>query len=179
MCHYITLIVPTDDTTALAAIMKRHGRGARAADNPSLTKVLRPGDRQYMTTLKHCDCGTVLGQKPNETVVATKATSEADRLRRKGWSQARITRALADKARAESRPPRPGPDSLDRWTAILADLATGLRLPHAGLFVHFYSGGIETDDLTVTRREIRKGEDHYAALGTMTEDELTVFRFTA
>ena len=166
MCHYITLIVPTDDTTALAAIMKRHGRGAWAADNPSLAKVLRPGDRQYMMA-RSCDCGTVLGQQLDDAAVAIKADNEAARLRRKGWSEARITRAL------------PRPDSLDLWVAILADLATGLRLPHAGLFVHFYSGGIETEDLTVTRREIGKSEDHCAALGTMTEDELTVFRFTA
>ncbi len=178
MCHYITLIVPSDDTTALAAVMRRHDRIAQAVDNPLLAKALRPGERQYITA-RSCDCGTVLGQQPDDAAVATKAGNEADRLRRKGWSEARITRALTDKARAESRPHRPGPDSLDKWSAILTDLAKDLRLPHAGLFVHFYSGGIETEDLTATRREIGKSDDRLAALGTMSEDELMVFRLQA
>lgn len=178
MCHFITLIAPTDDTIALAAVMNRHGRGAKAVNNPSLAKILQPGDRQYLTTRKHCDCGTVLSRRA-ETGGEVKSDDgkDLDRMRRKGWSEARIARALGDKAAARARPTDKGSPELDQWTAILDDVAATLRLPHAGLFVHFYSGGIESEALTPTRRAVRSNEDRRTTLATMSEDELMVFRF--
>src|SRR5688500_12714415 len=67
LCDSITLIAPTDDQPALAAVMKRHGRAAHPIDNPSIRKVLRADERQYLTTVGHCDCGTVLGPRHHET----------------------------------------------------------------------------------------------------------------
>ncbi|NEX94533.1 hypothetical protein [Caulobacter sp. 17J65-9] len=83
MCHFITLIAPTADADAIRAVMARHGRKAHPVDNPSVRKVLRGGERQYLTTGAQCDCGTVLGA-PRETPEAAeqKLADEAARLRR-------------------------------------------------------------------------------------------------
>jgi hypothetical protein len=50
MCLFITLVAPTDAVEAVRAAMARHGRGADPIDNPSVRKVLREGERQYLTT---------------------------------------------------------------------------------------------------------------------------------
>jgi len=63
MCHFISLIVPTGDAAAVRTIMERHGRAAFPIDNPSVRKVLRDGEHQFITTRGHCDCGTVLAMK--------------------------------------------------------------------------------------------------------------------
>jgi hypothetical protein len=60
MCHFITLVAPTADAAAVLAVMKRHGRAADPIDNPSIRKVLRSDEQQYVTTSGHCDCGTAL-----------------------------------------------------------------------------------------------------------------------
>ena len=95
MCHFITLIAPTDDVAAVRAMMERHGRAAEPIDNPSIRKVLRQGERQYLTTPGHCDCGTVLApRKGSAEAFEEKLAKEAARLKRKGWSQAKIARAV-------------------------------------------------------------------------------------
>jgi len=49
--------------------MDRHGRAAMPLDNPSIREVLRDGERQYLTTRGHCDCGTILATR-HETIEA-------------------------------------------------------------------------------------------------------------
>ena len=60
MCHFVTLIAPTGNADAVRDVMNRHGRAAKPLDNPSIRKVLREEEHQYLTTRGHCDCGTIL-----------------------------------------------------------------------------------------------------------------------
>ena len=123
MCHFVTLIVPTDDADAVGAIMKRHGRAADPIDNPSIRKVLKVGERQFLTTSGHCDCGTVLAPR-HETAASfeEKLAKHAARLKRKGWSEAKIARTIEDRRRADARPDGGDCDSLEMWNAVLCDL---------------------------------------------------------
>lgn len=174
MCQFITLIVPTDDANAVRAVMERHGRAARPLDNPSIRKVLLPGERQYLTTSGHCDCGTVLIPSPDtfEDDLARKTA----RLARTGWSPAKIARAVEGQRKAHARPPRVSPpDSLDLWEAVLGDLGQALKLPHAGLLVRMYSGSPNTDAFIASRRQVPRNIQPRAALGSLQEDEITVF----
>jgi hypothetical protein len=172
MCDYITLIVPATDADALRALMERHGRSAWPIDNPSLREVLRGGERQYLTTRGHCDCGTVLAASGKSSA---KDERKAAQWKRKGWSAAKIARAVEDHRKADSRPHRDKGDSLQLWDAVLADLGQELRLDHAGLFVSFYSGDVATETLKATRHDVGRDVSRWEALSSMKRDEVTIF----
>lgn len=177
MCRFITLTAPASEVTALEAVMRRHGRRAQPMDNPSVRKLMLDGERQYLTTAGHCDCGTVLGvaaATPDER--EDDLAREAAQLTRKGWSAAKIARSLDDRRRAEARPKgRDGPDSLDLWTEVFADLRDSLKLPYAGLLVHAYRGGFENEILSATRRAVGRGTPDPEGLAALAEDEVTIF----
>jgi hypothetical protein len=178
MCHFITLIAPTDDQPALAALMKRHGRAAEPIDNPSVAKVLLPGERQYLTTSSHCDCGTVLGPRGLETPeeLEERLAKEASRLARKGWSEAKIARAIGDRRKAEARPDGGGVDSIELWVEVVRDLFDELGLPHVGLVVRSYRGAIATENFAATRRTSPRGAPLRDVLSSLNLDEVTILR---
>ncbi|MGF7147676.1 hypothetical protein FHS96_001285 [Sphingomonas zeicaulis] len=176
MCRFITLIVPSAEADAVRGMMEQHGRTAAPLDNPSVRRVLREGERQYLTTRRHCDCGTVLAQRYDSAQAAEeKIARDIHRWKRKGWSDAKIARAIEDQRRADARPSGGDVDSIELWNAILADLGKALHLPYAGLFLRFYSSAISTEVFDATRREIRKDMSRLEALGSMRHDEVTIF----
>jgi hypothetical protein len=177
MCHFITLIAPTDDSACVRRIMERHERAADPIDNPSIRKVLRQGERQYLTTRGHCDCGTVLAPRHDTPeTFEDKLAKEEVRMRRKGWSEAKITRAIEDRRKADAKPSGGGSDSLELWNSALRDLWAELQLPYAGLFVRFYSGAVATEQFTASRREVPKSVPWQEALASLEHDEVTIFR---
>ena len=177
MCHFITLVVPTHDAVAVQTVMERHGRAARPTDNPSIRKVLRDEEHQYLSTRGHCDCGTVLARyQETPESFEDKLAKEAARMKRKGWSNTKIARALEDQRKADAKPIRGGLDSLELWSTILLDLRNELKLPYAGLFIRFYSGEIDTETFTASRREVLTGWPWQEALASLKEDEVTIFR---
>jgi hypothetical protein len=177
MCHFITLIVPTDDAAAVRAVMGRHGRAADPVDNPSVRKVLRDGEHQYLTTRTHCDCGTVLAPAQDTPDAFEEALAkEESRMRRKGWSDAKIARAIADRRKADAKPRGGGTDSLELWNAALRELRVDLKLPYVGLLIRFYSGAIATEVFDALRREVPEGVARQHALASMEHDEVTVLR---
>jgi hypothetical protein len=176
MCHFITLIAPSADGAAVRAVMKRHGRAADPIDNPSIRKVLRPDEHQYLTTSGHCDCGTALAPRHDTPEgFEEKLSKEAARMKRKGWSDTKIARAIEDRRKADAKTSGGGNDSLELWNAALRELSDELKLPYAGLLVRFYSGAIATEEFTASRREVPTGEPWQDALGSLEHDEVTIF----
>lgn len=176
MCHFITLIAPTDDVAAVRAVMDRYGRTAEPIENPSVRKVLCDDERQYLTTRGHCDCGTVIGRR-NDTpeAAAERLAKEEARMRRKGWSHAKIARATEDRRKADAKPGG-GADSLELWNAVLHDLLEELGLPYAGLFVRSYSGDIAAEAFGASRRDVPSCAPVLDALASLEHDEVTIFR---
>jgi hypothetical protein len=62
VCYFITLVVCGSHRDAIAPVVMRHGRRATPIHNPSVESILKPGEAQFLTTVGHCDCGTVLGR---------------------------------------------------------------------------------------------------------------------
>lgn len=176
MCHFITLVAPSVDAEAVRAVMERHGRTASPIDNPSVRKMLLDGEHQYLTTSGHCDCGTALvpALGPSDAVEEA-AAKDVARLKRKGWSDAKIARAAEDRRRVDARPGKEAPDSIELWNAVLEGLGKELDLPYAGVLVAFYSGAVATESLVVTRRDVRNGTSRSDALGSVDQNELTIF----
>lgn len=177
MCHFITLIVPTDDAAAVRLVMERHGRAANPIDNPSIRKVLRDGEHQYLTTRGNCDCGTVLAPRHDSPdAFEERLAREKARMRRKGWSEAKVARAIEDKRKTDAKPDAGGSDSIELWNAALHDLLNELSIPYAGLLVRLYSGAIATEGFTASRRDIQKDVPWHEALASLEHDEVTILR---
>ena len=173
MCHFVTLVAPTEDIAAMRAVMLNHSREAQRIDGRSLARVLRPDERQYLTCRAGCDCGTALAtcEPANEADEAR----EAVKLARKGWSPARIDRVLADRRKARARPTR-GSDSLEFWARVMSDLRGKLGLSHVGLFLHDYRGSVIDETFEAVRVDAPAGLPPTEALATMGEDRLMIFR---
>ena len=159
MCTFITLIAATDDLDQINEILgtrdrRGHSRRAERIDTPGLRTCLAPGEREYCLT-QACDCGTYLGsaRQRGENPDATREAYIA-RYRRKGWTDARIARALADKDRAADRPARQQPnEDAAYWIDLLAALAEGLGLRQIGLMHHFYSKSPGSEPETARRHK--------------------------
>lgn len=95
-------------------------------------------------------------------------------MKRKGWSEAKIARAVEDRRRADGRPSGGGSDSLELWNSILHDLRAELKLPYAGLFVRFYAGAVATELFKASRREVPSGMPWQDALASLKHDEVTI-----
>lgn len=172
MCHYITLIVPTDDTVAVKAVMETHGRTATPIDGVSVAKVLRTNERQYLTARNNCDCGTILVHRTDSPDDESKFIG---RLKRKKWSEGKIARAVTERREAMERTSRV--DSYDLWEKVILDLKTQMKLPYVALFLRFYSGSIEDDAFAATRRELPAELSVLEGLSQLAENEVTIFRF--
>jgi hypothetical protein len=97
-------------------------------------------------------------------------------MRRKGWSDAKVARAIEDRRKADAKPIGGGSDSLEQWNAALHDLREKLKLPYAGLFVRLYSGAIATEAFTASRRDVARDMPWQDALASLQHDEVTIFR---
>lgn len=143
--------------------------------NESLAKVLRGGERAFLTSAGGCDCGTVLGAPmgPSEDEMETDRTKQREKLRRKGWSAAKIARWFESVDHAESRP-RAKLDSFALWSAALADVMKTFQLRSVGLFVHQYEGAIDAEVVSASRRDCHSRADIVECLQSLKEDELVM-----
>lgn len=144
MCRFVTATVPAEaDFAALEAIAQRHGRRLQPMSNPSIERQIGPGLRYCLTTPGHCDCEEPLGRRRRARVADP--AEAAQRLRRKGWSEAKIERALAQRqaaresgAGSKSRPSAP-------WRAFVVDMLSAAGAARFGLLLHYYHAGLDAD----------------------------------
>jgi hypothetical protein len=160
MCTFVTLIAETNDLERINAILatrdrRGHTRRAVLVDTPGLHACLASDEREYWLTRLPCDCGTYLGNavRRGENPDDERAPDIA-RYRRKGWSEARIVRALADKDRATAHPAHQPPnEDAAYWIDLLTALAEGLGLQHVGLMHHFYRKSPGAEPETASRQK--------------------------
>ncbi len=140
MCTFVTLIAETQDLDGLnAALASLDARGqkrrAEKIVTPGLRPLLRAQETEYWLVRTPCDCGTFLGHAAGGDDDRSAGTGNpAASYRRKGWSQARIGRAIAHRQTARGRPPRRKPnEDAAYWIALLGTVAARLRLNRLGL----------------------------------------------
>ncbi len=178
MCRFVTAVLPAAAPhEALDALARMHGRRFLRLSNPLVTRQLTPGGAYFLTTLGHCDCDEPLGarrmQKEDWDAMAGK-------LARKGWSEGKIARAIAQKREqaeaADGVQRRRADDDLTRWLAFVdAVLASG-QVDQLGLLLHFYRGGVEDEEVTIReRRRVGRDDDRAALLHGMEQDVLYLF----
>jgi hypothetical protein len=185
MCHFVTAVVGGGaDLTRLNAIAQKHHRWFTPLVNDSVEPHLRK-DETYVSTLPRgarCDCGTGLGWLPRELARAPKpAGGDADiaKLRRKGWSEAKISRWLESKERDSRTWAPPSPQQVesdtqnDSWLALADEVLAEPGVSSFGLMVHWYRSGLENRIPFKGRNDVALSR---AALASMEDCRLYVFR---
>jgi hypothetical protein len=162
MCTYIAATVPGDaNIAAVATLAEAHGLGWEAFPNRHLLTQVGSGSSWFLTTRKHCDCGTALGAAGSEAPNRTHdPQSDVPKLRQRGWSEQKIARWLAEKGDAEARRERArlsradsSTSEVDSWLRFL-DAALRCRATHSiGILLHYYSGLITGERITIKRRD--------------------------
>jgi hypothetical protein len=157
MCYYITATVPAEcNLEVLRQVIEKHGFGFTSLTNSSITAQLPKGSQYYRATGSYCDCDDGFGysfhyDRPSNQNDLTKY---ANKLRKKGWSEAKIHRSLQERTLAHEKP-RPGiPESADRWIKFFREIPLEKQTPKIGLITHFYQGDIETEDFHIKSTQI-------------------------
>lgn len=172
MCRFVTATLPADaDHAALAAIAQRHGRRLLPISNPSIDRQIGPGLRHYLTTPGHCDCDVLIGRRLRERAKDTDAAIQ--RLRRKGWSEAKIERALAQQ---QGKRAQRVVESTAPWLAFTRDMLSQTKNTQMGLLMHHYSGALDADIVLSARESLPLPMLSEELLEGLCEDVLYEFR---
>jgi hypothetical protein len=145
MCHFIKLVLPAKaDVSALRDIVKRHGRALEPVSAPRVDRELPTGDQAFLTTAGRCDCGTRL---PNRRSKRREHDEDREaRLRREGWSEAKIQRWREqrgeDAARKAEAKAKPKEQEVEDWRALVSDLLDA-KVDHVGLLVHWVTDDVQ------------------------------------
>jgi hypothetical protein len=174
MCRFVTATLPaTAPIAALDAIARSHGRQFRRLPSPSVERQLEAGEAYFLTTLGHCDCDAPLGlaraRGPDEG-------EEARKLARKGWSPAKVARALAQKREsAEASFQTRDGEALVRWTDFVRAVLAAGHVPELGLLLHHYRGPLDEDVTLGERRRVKVTAGLPEVLRDLEEDVLYLF----
>lgn len=182
MCHFVTMTVSDSvDTDGLREQLRRHGREFSELNAASLRPAVRADEHYFLAgNPAGCDCGTALGSyrkmPATELSESRKEAAKISSMRRKGWSDAKIARALgsADAAdrykqeleEAEGR----GPGEIENWASLIEGLQGVARSGPVGILLHFYDGAL-TDAFEIGRDNLAP-RDLKEFLGMMEEDVL-------
>jgi hypothetical protein len=181
MCHYITAVLPRSaDHSGLDALAREHGRQFKPLSNPGVQAQLQSDEQYFITTTGHCDCGTPLGALLQGAGRSPDWAAQEQRLLRKGWSKAKVARALAQKQedlRASSETSATSNlMAVSSWVSFIGAVLGSGKTSHLGLLLHMYSGSIESHIALAGREVVRSTELTGELLGRMKEDVLYVFR---
>jgi hypothetical protein len=153
MCTRISVFVPTTaDIGALESWADACGIG--------LERVAGPGghwrDTSILTTTSHCDCGTPVGSMSRVGPRHDPERAVSD-LRKRGWSEAKIVRSLAQKRdaserRAARRAATAGA-ALTDWVTFLKGAPAHSHARSIGIFYREDGEWLSAKDLKDGRRE--------------------------
>ena len=182
MCHFVTAVLPKEvDAAGLDAIARKHHRQLEALSNASIEAQLLPGERYYLTTLGHCDCGTALGARARDASNEPgDHRLELKQLRAKGWSETKISRWLAQKQAVNARDDRvrstrENPHT-DDWKALIEEVLDSRLTPYIGILLHMYSGPLSCRIQLSGRQVVPVGELTEDVLANVKEDVIYEFR---
>lgn len=180
MCHFITATLPPRaDVDTVRGIATSFRRAWRPIESGPVVAQLAPGETYYLTTPNHCDCGTVLGSANRDAGQEIDPAQSIRKLKRKGWSESKIDRWLADKRAAAKRthdkPLEPGELDSKTWNLLLSSVLESGATSKIGLMLHMYSGLITDAEIRLHRTSVSLADITPAFLEGIEEDRLYEF----
>lgn len=154
MCYFITVAVDRKHESTLKQKL-RSSFILLPNENPSIAGYLHPRDIPFLITNGMCACDLFakphLSEKSEEKL---RRKYSKPKYRKSGWTEAKIQRAVADSL---SKPAKDfsGLRSDLRWS--LGDLVSETR--RAVIVIHFYSGNVETEEVSITEKKIITSEE--------------------
>lgn len=167
MCLYITSFVPANsDIKLLRQILYDINFNYFPISNDSLNSQLGKEIHYFISTKRHCDCGSDLGSANFDSATdhyEAKITSNLKKLREKGWSEAKIQRWISDIRKAQKKDETSSEKKMEdnptllakNWLNLISQALTTGNLPYFGILLHDYSGSIY-DDVIGIRKTLSK-----------------------
>ncbi|MBS1989233.1 MAG: hypothetical protein JSS83_01880 [Cyanobacteria bacterium SZAS LIN-3] len=184
MCIFITAVVPAEvDLKKSQALLQEHGMRFKSLENPHLQGQIE-GAQYLCATGAICECSTVLGSNTEGRAREDRKQEfqhEIEKLRRKGWSQQKIERSLADKTNAANRDidsaKAKHEAELTNWCNFIHAFLAQPGTPTLGLLLHMYSGGLATERIRIKRFEKLRVSGKLPSMLTAMENDV-LYTFT-
>lgn len=168
MCLFITATLPRNASlNCVAPIFEAHRLSFKKISNPYVLNQLHAGDVYVSTTTSHCDCGSVLGSLNRRNKDETEDHEhELKKLRRKGWSEAKIQRWLEQKEQTKEKHLREDEALAGRntpvardWAEFISELLGSRCTDRIGILLHFYHTGVDSERVKILGKEKVKLEE--------------------
>lgn len=185
MCHYITVILAgVFEIDEINRIAKPHSILLRGIANRFISRLLKPGEMYFANSRGHCDCGTGLCEYDNETerIHGTRRSLKQGVAKRVklGWSKTKVARWQEQKVHEIERhngsldKAKPDPDC-QHWADFGNELFEKTGVTCFGILVHFYSGGVSTENAANDRIIFPRKKLMADMLFRMKEDTINIF----
>lgn len=180
MCRFITAVVPADiDLQSVKPLLDKYGMSFEEVRNSFVESQLE-GDRYVRATRSVCDCDTGLGSSsdsPGEVLTVATVSNDIDKLKKKGWSQHKIERWLAEKSGTVDRNQQAvrskNDAELAQWREFISAMFSDTITKRLGLLIHMYNGTLEDEQIQIKRiNRISLSEQFENKLLEMEEDVL-------
>jgi hypothetical protein len=148
MCYFITAtLAPEADLQAVRAVEPPEGSSWVLLSNAFVQAQLPKGSRYYLVTGSACDCQSALVRSEAAGGKTLKLPRHAT-----SWSQSKRDRWLEQRgALMEGRESAVRGDVI-AWHEYLKRVLRAAGEAPVGLLIHFYSGGIDAEQIIIARR---------------------------
>lgn len=176
MCYFVTAVLPAKMVSqSVKTIFHEQSFGFQVVSNASLQEILSAGDQQILTTPGTCDCGTVLGSaSTGNTSPSARIDRDLQKLRSRGWSDAKIQRWQSQREEAQHNHHRPS--EAERWVQLIHNVLEQSQAKRMGLLLHSYSASVELENVSISdSRKVQLSEVTVDFLTHLQEDVVYTF----
>ena len=143
MCYLVTIGTREDREGVGALLGLDFPLSLRPSNNPSLRSAFPPADQLFEVTYGFCSCDLI--KQHNTRSLEDRRANLRAQYERKGWSKAKIARALADWETAHARQLEKRIEPARHLIKLLQTLAA--RPGGVRAVVHLYSGRFDSEEI--------------------------------
>lgn len=151
MCFFITVAVPKAKADVLKEAVPR-GMHIDPVENRSVSNALPSDYTTYLLCSGGCSCGLY----QDEIVIRSEQPDLAKRriqYEKKGWSDAKIGRAL-EQSQSSQTPPYEGEEFVGLREDVVGVLAqVAMKVSKLGVLVHWYDGSVESERIPIRQTQ--------------------------
>jgi hypothetical protein len=177
MCIFILGIIPSDaDLQKVKGICESQGFCFDVVESKCSTKLESKVIGRL--TRDNCDCNTWLGSEVDYDDPPSKDPRQKliDKYRRKGWSENKIERAIAQEKPQLIKDTSNKKLEIQNWNLLFSRLLQLCNFNCFGLLMHMYDDSIKHEEFAFDTMEIRQSQCGEKALLNLRRDRLYIFR---